>query len=83
MPLPALRIQGATLLASFLLAPIGFALLSIHAHRGILVANALAFAVTVSAVAGLAAPLGPEGAAIGTVIGEWTLALGLLGRAAA
>jgi O-antigen/teichoic acid export membrane protein len=75
---PALRIQGATLLASFLLAPIGFALLSIHAHRGILVANALAFAVTVSAVAGLAAPLGPEGAAIGTVIGEWTLALGYL-----
>ena len=31
-----------------------------------------------AAVAGLAAPLGPEGAAIGTVIGEWTLALGYL-----
>jgi len=75
---PALRIQAATLLASFLLAPIGFALLSIHAHRGILVANALAFVVTVVAVTALAAPLGPEGAALGTVIGEWTLALGYL-----
>jgi O-antigen/teichoic acid export membrane protein len=75
---PALRIQAATLLASFLLAPIGFALLSIHAHRGILVANAVAFAVTLAAVAALAAPLGPEGAAIGTVIGEWTLAVGYL-----
>jgi O-antigen/teichoic acid export membrane protein len=75
---PALRIQGVTLLASFLLAPIGFALLSIHAHRRILVVNVLAFVVTVAAVAGLAGSLGPEGAAIGTVIGEWTLALGYL-----
>jgi O-antigen/teichoic acid export membrane protein len=75
---PALRIQGATLLASFLLAPIGFALLSIHAHRGILVANALAFALTLVAVALLAPPLGAEGAAIGTVLGEWTLAIGYL-----
>jgi O-antigen/teichoic acid export membrane protein len=75
---PALRIQGATLLASFLLAPIGFALLSIHAHRGILVSNALAFAVTIAAVAALATTLGPEGAALGTVIGEWTLAVGYL-----
>ena len=75
---PALRIQGATVLASFLLAPIGFALLSVHAHRGILVANAVAFAVTVAAVAALAKALGAEGAALGTVIGEWTLAFGYL-----
>jgi O-antigen/teichoic acid export membrane protein len=75
---PALRIQAATLLASFVLAPIGFALLSIHAHRGILVANALAFGVTMAAVAILASSLGSEGAALATVIGEWTLALGYL-----
>ena len=75
---PALRIQGATLIASFLLAPFGFALLSIHAHRGILVANVLAFAVTMTVVAALAGPLGAEGAALGTVAGEWVLALGYL-----
>ena len=74
---PALRIQGATLIASFLLAPFGFALLSIHAHRGILVANVLAFAVTMTVVAALAGPLGAEGAALGTVAGEWVLALGI------
>ena len=75
---PALRIQGATLLASFLLAPIGFALLSIHAHRGILAANIVAFGVTIGSVAALATTLGPEGAALGTVVGEWTLGLGYL-----
>lgn len=75
---PALRIQGATLLASFLLAPIGFALLSIHAHRSILVVNAAAFGVTVVSVSILAMTLGAEGAALGTVIGEWTLGLGYL-----
>jgi hypothetical protein len=42
------------------------------------VANALAFAVTVGVVAALATALGAEGAALGTVIGEWTLGLGYL-----
>jgi O-antigen/teichoic acid export membrane protein len=75
---PALRIQGVTLLASYALAPIGFALLSLHAHRGILVANAVALAVMLAAVGVLASTLGSEGAALGTVIGEWSLATGYL-----
>lgn len=68
-----LRIQGATLVATFLLAPLGFALLSLHAHRALLVANSVALAVTVAAVLALASAFGPEGAAAGTVIGESTL----------
>ena len=71
---PSLRIQALTVMASFVLAPIGFALLSIHAHRGMLVANVAAFAVTIPAVAVLASKLGAEGAALGSVAGEWTLA---------
>ena len=73
---PSLRIQGATVLASYLLAPIGFALLSLHAHRPILVATAIALAVTGPTVAALASALGAEGAALGSVAGEWTLAAG-------
>jgi O-antigen/teichoic acid export membrane protein len=71
---PALRIQGATLAATFILAPLGFALLSLHAHREILVVNTIALAVMLVAVTLLASQLGPEGAALGTVIGETTLA---------
>jgi O-antigen/teichoic acid export membrane protein len=73
---PSLRIQALTVMASFVLAPIGFALLSIHAHRGLLLANVVAFAVTMPAVALLASAFGAEGAAIGSVAGEWTLAAG-------
>ena len=75
---PALRIQAATLVATFVLAPIGFALLSLHAHRAILVANVVALAVMVGSVASLAPSLGPEGAAAGTVLGESALAAGYL-----
>jgi O-antigen/teichoic acid export membrane protein len=75
---PALRIQGITLIASYALAPIGFALLSLHAHRAILVVNAIALAVMLASVGALAATFGAEGAAAGTVIGEWTLAGGYL-----
>jgi O-antigen/teichoic acid export membrane protein len=75
---PALRIQGVTLIASYALAPIGFALLSLHAHRPILVVNAVALAVMLASVGALAAAYGAEGAAIGTVLGEWTLAAGYL-----
>ena len=75
---PALRIQGVTLIASYALAPIGFALLSLHAHRGILVVNAMALVVMLASVGLLAAASGAEGAAVGTVVGEWTLAAGYL-----
>jgi O-antigen/teichoic acid export membrane protein len=72
---PALRIQGATLAATFILAPLGFALLSLHAHREILAANIVGLVVILAAVSGLASQLGPEGAALGTVVGETTLAV--------
>jgi O-antigen/teichoic acid export membrane protein len=75
---PTLRIQGAAVVASYALAPIGFALLSLHQHRGILVANAIALAVMLAGVGGLAAAFGAEGAAAGTVLGECSLALGYL-----
>jgi O-antigen/teichoic acid export membrane protein len=75
---PALRIQGATLTATFILAPLGFALLSLHAHREILVANSVGLVVMLGSVSALAAQLGAEGAALGTVIGETTLAVAYL-----
>jgi O-antigen/teichoic acid export membrane protein len=75
---PVLRIQAATLVATFVLAPIGFALLSLHAHRPILVANLVALVVMLASVAALASSLGPEGAAAGTVLGESVLAAGYL-----
>jgi O-antigen/teichoic acid export membrane protein len=76
---PALRVQGVTLIASYALAPVGFALLSLHAHRAILVVNAIALAVMLASVGALASAFGAEGAALGTVLGEWTLAIGYLG----
>lgn len=72
---PALRIQGVTVIASFALAPIGFALLSLHAHRAILVANLIALATMLVVVTILASAYGAVGAAVGSVIGEWTLAV--------
>jgi O-antigen/teichoic acid export membrane protein len=73
---PVLRIQAATLVATFVLAPIGFALLSLHSHRPILVANLVALATMLASVAALASGFGPEGAAAGTVLGESVLAVG-------
>jgi O-antigen/teichoic acid export membrane protein len=75
---PALRIQGVTLLATFVVAPVGFALLSLHLHRGILVANGVAVAVMLPSVALLAAAAGATGAAAATVLGETVLAVGYL-----
>jgi O-antigen/teichoic acid export membrane protein len=72
----ALRIQALTMMASFALAPWGFALLSLHLHRGMLIVNAAAFLVSAVTVSSLAASSGAEGAAIGTVLGEATLAAG-------
>lgn len=75
---PALRVQALTLVASFALAPLGFALLSLHAHRGILIVNLVGLVVMLVAVGSLAAALGPEGAALGMTLGETTLAIGYL-----
>jgi O-antigen/teichoic acid export membrane protein len=73
---PVLRIQAATLVVTSVVAPMGFALLSLHVHRGILVANLMALLVMLVGVTALAAAFGPEGSALATVIGESTLAVG-------
>jgi O-antigen/teichoic acid export membrane protein len=73
-----LRLQAFALLPSFLLAGWAFALLSLERFRGLLIANALAFAVSCTLTLILAAADGARGAAIATVAGETTLALGYL-----
>ncbi len=73
---PVLRIQAATLVVTSVVAPMGFALLSLHVHRGIFVANLMALLVMLVGVTTLAAGLGPEGSALATIIGESTLATG-------
>jgi O-antigen/teichoic acid export membrane protein len=74
----ALRIQGLALIASFLLAGWGYALLSLRRHRGLLLANAAALAVSATLTLVLARVDGARGAALATVCGESMLALGYL-----
>jgi O-antigen/teichoic acid export membrane protein len=73
-----LQIQGFALLASFLLAPWGYVLLSLRRHRGLLLANASALAVSATLTLLLAHGHGARGAAVATVCGESTLAMGYL-----
>jgi O-antigen/teichoic acid export membrane protein len=68
-----LRIQGAALGLTFAISGLGFALLARHRQAVLLRCNLLAFAVTVAAVAVLAAAHGERGAALGAAIGEATL----------
>jgi O-antigen/teichoic acid export membrane protein len=70
-----LQIQGIALIASFVLAGWSFALLSLKRYRGLLMANLAAFLVSCSLTIVLASA---KGAAIATVCGESTLALGSL-----
>jgi O-antigen/teichoic acid export membrane protein len=71
-----LGIQGFAVLASFLLATWGFALISLHLHRALLLANLAALAVSATLVLVLGARHGAVGAAWGTLAGELVLALG-------
>ncbi|HYB24914.1 MAG TPA: hypothetical protein VED41_14015 [Solirubrobacteraceae bacterium] len=73
-----LQIQGAALIASFVLAGWSFALLSLKRFRGLLLTNLAAFVVSCAATLTLASSHGAEGAAIATVAGESVLALGYL-----
>lgn len=75
---PALRIQAWALLASFLIATAGLALLSLHHHRDLLIANAIALAVSAVLTIQLAADDGATGAATASLIGESVLAVALL-----
>jgi O-antigen/teichoic acid export membrane protein len=74
----ALRIQGAVLFLTFVIATWGFTLLALHRHRPLLIANLASLAITAATVSVLARSMGAEGAAVGTVVGEATLAVGYL-----
>ncbi|MHB1810002.1 MAG: oligosaccharide flippase family protein [Solirubrobacteraceae bacterium] len=68
-----LRIQGLALVASFPLAGWSFALLSLKRYRGLLVANAIAFATTCCLTLLLASADGADGAALATRVSESVL----------
>jgi O-antigen/teichoic acid export membrane protein len=70
-----LRIQGAALLATFLLATGSYALLSLARYRALVTVNALALVVSAVLTLTLAPTLGAEGAAIATLCGESVLAV--------
>ena len=71
---PVLRLLGLALVTSFLVATWSFALLSLKAHRALLVSNAIAAVATAAGVVALEPFLGAQGAAIATVAGEAVLA---------
>ncbi|HEX2233429.1 MAG TPA: flippase [Thermoleophilaceae bacterium] len=70
-----LRILAPTLVATFVVANLSFALLSLHRHRQLLVSNALAVVVAVLGCFVLIPPLGAEGGAIACTASETVLAL--------
>ena len=69
-----LQIQGAALLASFLLATWGFVLISLHRHRELLLANGLALTLSITMSLLLVPTQGAEGGAVATVVSEAGLA---------
>ncbi len=73
-----LQIQGLALIASFAVAGWSYALLSLKRYRDVLWVNLAAFAVSCGLTAALAPSDGARGAAIATLCGEATLALGSL-----
>jgi O-antigen/teichoic acid export membrane protein len=73
-----LRVQGVAMLASFLLATWGFALISLHLHRELLLANLGALVVSATLVLVVGSAEGAEGAAWATLAGETVLASGYL-----
>lgn len=73
-----LRVEAAALLASFVLAALGYSLISLRRHGPLLAANGAALLVTGIVTLTLAASHGARGAAVGIVAGEWTLATGYM-----
>jgi O-antigen/teichoic acid export membrane protein len=71
-----LQIQAPAILATYLVAWGGFALLSVRRHKAILVANALALVASAATVGALAPFYGAVGGAVATVVGEVLLATG-------
>ena len=70
-----LQVQGAAILASFLLATWGFGLISLHRHAALLGANAFALVLSIGFSLLLVPEHGALGAAITTVIGETGMAV--------
>lgn len=75
---PVLQIMGVAMLASFLTAGWGFALISLKRYRGLLFANAAALLVSCVLTLTLASADGARGAAVATLCGELTLSVGSL-----
>lgn len=75
---PVLRVQGAALALTFVLATWGFTLLALHRHRQMVLANLVALVVSATTVLLLADAHGALGAAFGTLLGEIALATGYL-----
>jgi O-antigen/teichoic acid export membrane protein len=73
-----LQIQGVALVATFVLAGWGYALLAMKRYKEVLLANLLAFLVSCAATLTLASSHGAVGAAVATVCGETVLAVGSL-----
>lgn len=69
-----LRVQGFILLATFVISAGVFPLLSLRRHAGILLANVSAFVVTLVLCIVLIPDGGSMGAAVATLVGEFTLA---------
>ena len=69
-----LRIQAATLVATFIISTWSMVLLSRHHHRPLLVTNLLALGVAAVAAIALIPPYGAKGAAITTLVTEVFLA---------
>jgi O-antigen/teichoic acid export membrane protein len=80
-----LRIQGLAMLASFVAALWGYALVGLRKHRELVVMSAVPLVVNTVLAGVLAAAYGARGAAVSTLVGEVTMALlggVLLARAA-
>jgi O-antigen/teichoic acid export membrane protein len=73
-----LQIQGIALIATFVLAGWGYALLAMERYKEVLLANLVAFLVSCAATLSLASSHGAVGAAVATVCGETVLAVGSL-----
>jgi O-antigen/teichoic acid export membrane protein len=73
-----LRIEGAAVLGTCLTPVWSSALLALHRHSALLICNLVTLTITAAVTLALAPVIGARGAALGTVAGEWTLAIGLL-----
>jgi O-antigen/teichoic acid export membrane protein len=72
---PALRLQGAALMMTFLAVLGGFALLSMHRYRAVLIVNALGLVTSVVCVLTLGAAHGATGAGWANLAGETVVAV--------